>query len=109
MAGSNASATLLSDLSREFKLNAALTAAARELYQELGLHAEGIHGAERALAALALEADGTVTTAALEAFKKAIALQPNDARALYYLGLHEAQAGDSAAAVRRWRELEAPA
>jgi len=57
--------------------------------------------------ALTLEADGTVTPAAVEAFNKTIALQPNDARALYYLGLHEAQAGDSAAALKRWQELVA--
>lgn len=57
--------------------------------------------------ALTLEADGTVTPAAVDAFNKALALQPNDARALYYLGRHEVQAGDSAAALRRWRELEA--
>ncbi len=56
--------------------------------------------------ALTLEADGTVTPAALEAFNKAIALSPGDARSLYYLGLHEAQAGDSRAALGRWRELE---
>ena len=30
-------------------------------------------------------------------------------RALYYLGLHEAQGGDSAAALERWQELEAQA
>jgi cytochrome c-type biogenesis protein CcmH len=57
--------------------------------------------------ALTLEADGTVTPAAVEAFNKALARQPSEARALYYLGLHEAQAGDSAAALKRWRELEA--
>ena len=57
--------------------------------------------------ALTLEADGTVTPGALEAFNKAIALQPGDARSLYYLGLHDAQAGDSAAALKRWQELEA--
>lgn len=57
--------------------------------------------------ALTLEADGTVTPGAVEAFNKAIALQPGDARSLYYLGLHDAQAGDSAAALKRWRELEA--
>jgi cytochrome c-type biogenesis protein CcmH len=57
--------------------------------------------------ALTLEADGTVTPGAVEAFNKAIALLPGDARALYYLGLHEAQAGDSAAALKRWQELEA--
>jgi cytochrome c-type biogenesis protein CcmH len=56
--------------------------------------------------ALTLEADGTVTPGAAEAFNKAIALQPGDARSLYYLGLHEAQAGDSAAALKRWQELE---
>ncbi len=57
--------------------------------------------------ALTLEADGTVTPAAVEAFNKAVALQPNDARSLYYLGLHDAQAGDSKAALKRWQELEA--
>ena len=57
--------------------------------------------------ALTLEADGTVTPAAAEAFNKALALQPNDARSLYYLGLHDAQSGDSAAALKRWQELEA--
>jgi len=66
------------------------------------------HDAQSALGeALTLEADGTVTPAAIAAFNKALALQPGDARALYYLGLHEAQAGDSAAALRRWRDLEA--
>ncbi|MBL6615605.1 MAG: c-type cytochrome biogenesis protein CcmI [Reyranella sp.] len=57
--------------------------------------------------ALTLEADGTVAPAAVEAFNKAVALQPNDARSLYYLGLHDAQAGDGAAALKRWQELEA--
>ena len=57
--------------------------------------------------ALTLEADGTVTPAALQAFNKAVVLQPNDARSLYYLGLHDAQAGDSKAALQRWQDLEA--
>ncbi|WP_421995618.1 c-type cytochrome biogenesis protein CcmI [Reyranella sp.] len=57
--------------------------------------------------ALTLEADGTVTAEALAAFNKALAAEPGDARALYYLGLHEAQSGDSAAALRRWQALEA--
>ena len=57
--------------------------------------------------ALTLEADGTVTAAAAAAFRKAVALQPGDARAIYYLGLHDAQSGDSRAAIARWRELEA--
>jgi cytochrome c-type biogenesis protein CcmH len=57
--------------------------------------------------ALTVEADGTVTLPAVEAFRKALALQPGDARALYYFGLHGAQSGDSKAALERWRELEA--
>jgi cytochrome c-type biogenesis protein CcmH len=48
-----------------------------------------------------------VTSAAVEAFNKALAAQPDDPRALYYLGLHEAQSGDSRAALKRWQELEA--
>jgi len=60
--------------------------------------------------ALTLEADGTVTPPALEAFNRALALDrqgghPDDPRALYYLGLHEAQSGDSKAALKRWQEL----
>ena len=57
--------------------------------------------------ALTLEADGTVTAPAVEAFGKALTAQPDDPRALYYLGLHEAQSGDSRAALARWLELEA--
>jgi cytochrome c-type biogenesis protein CcmH len=57
--------------------------------------------------ALTLEADGTVTQAAVDAFSKALAQRPDDPRGLYYLGLHEAQSGDSRAALRRWQELEA--
>ena len=55
--------------------------------------------------ALTLEAQGTVTPSAVAAFNRALALQPGDPRSLYYLGLHEAQSGDSAAALRRWRDL----
>jgi cytochrome c-type biogenesis protein CcmH len=57
--------------------------------------------------ALTTEADGTVTEPAVQAFAKALAKNPDDPRAIYYLGLHEAQAGDSAAALKRWRALEA--
>src|SRR5471030_3166006 len=57
--------------------------------------------------ALTLEADGVVTRPAVEAFTKALKLQPGDARAAFYLGLHEQQSGDSAAALKRWRALEA--
>jgi cytochrome c-type biogenesis protein CcmH len=55
--------------------------------------------------ALTLEANGTVTRPAVDAFAKALANQPDDPRALYYLGLHEAQSGDSRAALARWRAL----
>ncbi len=57
--------------------------------------------------ALVLEADGTVTPAAVEALNKALAGRPDDPRANYYLGLHEAQSGDSKAAIARWQALEA--
>jgi cytochrome c-type biogenesis protein CcmH len=60
--------------------------------------------------ALTLEANGTVTRPAVDAFTKALGVnrqegQPDDPRALYYLGLHEAQSGDSRAALARWRAL----
>ena len=57
--------------------------------------------------ALTMEADGVVTRPAVEAFTKALKLQPGDARASFYLGLHDQQAGDSAAALKRWQALEA--
>jgi cytochrome c-type biogenesis protein CcmH len=57
--------------------------------------------------ALTVEAGGTVTPAAVEALNKALAKNADDPRTLFYLGLHEAQSGDSAAALKRWRELEA--
>jgi len=61
---------------------------------------------------LTLEASGTVTQPAVQAFTKALALAQktgasDDPRAHYYLGLHEAQSGDSRAALARWRALEA--
>jgi len=59
--------------------------------------------------ALVVEADGTVGEPAVAAFTKALAGQPGDARALFYLGLHEAQSGDSRAALTRWLDLEARA
>lgn len=59
--------------------------------------------------ALTLEADGTVTPEAVGAFRRALALSPDDPRASYYLGRHEAQSGDSRAALRRWLDLEARA
>ena len=57
--------------------------------------------------ALVIEADGTVTPEALKAFDRALAGLPDDPRAQYYRGLHDAQSGDSRAAVARWQALEA--
>ena len=57
--------------------------------------------------ALTIEAQGVVTRPAVEAFTRALKLQPGDARAAFYLGLHEQQSGDSEAALKRWRALEA--
>ena len=56
---------------------------------------------------LTLEAGGTVTPPALDALRRALQARPDDPRILYYLGLHEAQSGDSKAAIARWRDLEA--
>ncbi|MBS0521952.1 MAG: tetratricopeptide repeat protein, partial [Proteobacteria bacterium] len=56
---------------------------------------------------LTQEADGVVPQPAVEAFRQALAKQPADARAQFYLGLHESQAGDSKAALKRWLDLEA--
>lgn len=60
---------------------------------------------------LTLEADGTVTQPAVQAFTRALTLleksgAPDDPRTHYYLGLHEAQSGDSRAAIARWHALE---
>lgn len=56
---------------------------------------------------LTLEAGGTVPQPAVEALRKALQQRPDDPRTIYYLGLHEAQSGDSRAAIARWRALEA--
>lgn len=56
---------------------------------------------------LTLEAEGIVTQPAVQAFTKALQKLPDDPRAQYYLGLHEAQSGNSRAAINRWQKLEA--
>jgi cytochrome c-type biogenesis protein CcmH len=56
---------------------------------------------------LTLEAEGTVTQPAVQAFKRALPKIPDDPRIQYYLGLHDAQSGDSRAAIARWQALEA--
>jgi cytochrome c-type biogenesis protein CcmH len=59
--------------------------------------------------ALTIEAQATVTQPARAALEKAASLNPDDPRTQYYLGLAEAQAGDSRAALTRWLSLEARA
>lgn len=56
---------------------------------------------------LTAEAQGTVTKEARELFEKAQAANADDPRAGYYLGLHQAQSGDSQAAIARWLALAA--
>jgi cytochrome c-type biogenesis protein CcmH len=56
---------------------------------------------------LTRQADGVVPQPAVDAFTKALAAHPDDPRALLYLGLHEAQAGEPRAALGRWLDLEA--
>ncbi|HEY4393321.1 MAG TPA: c-type cytochrome biogenesis protein CcmI, partial [Polyangia bacterium] len=56
--------------------------------------------------ALTYEADGVVTPPAQDAFRRALDRNSDDARAMFYLGQHEAQSGDARAALERWRALE---
>ncbi len=59
--------------------------------------------------ALVAAANGVVTDAAKQAFQKAVAGDPHDAKAGYYLGLADEQDGNSAAAAAKWRALLAQA
>jgi cytochrome c-type biogenesis protein CcmH len=56
---------------------------------------------------LTQQAQGVVPQPAVDLFRRALERQPGDPRALFYLGLHEAQAGDAKAALTRWLDLEA--
>jgi cytochrome c-type biogenesis protein CcmH len=56
---------------------------------------------------LTQQADGVVPEPAVDLFRRALAKQPDDARALFYLGLQEAQGGEARAALERWLDLEA--
>jgi cytochrome c-type biogenesis protein CcmH len=56
--------------------------------------------------ALTHQADGVVTPEAQGVLRRALEKNAGDARAMFYLGLAEAQGGDSRAALERWRELE---
>ncbi len=59
--------------------------------------------------ALVAAANGVVTDEAKQAFQKAVAADPQDAKAGYYLGLADKQDGNSAAAAAKWRALLAQA
>lgn len=61
--------------------------------------------------ALVQAADGAVTPAALDAFKAALAADPADPRARYFLALHKDQNGDHKGAMDDWIALlnDAPA
>ena len=59
--------------------------------------------------ALVGAANGVVSDEAKHAFQKAIAGDPQDAKAGYYLGLADEQGGNSAAAAAQWRALLAKA
>lgn len=57
--------------------------------------------------ALLMEAEGIVTPRARAALAKALAGDPANKAARYYLALGEAQAGDAAAAIAAWQKLAA--
>jgi cytochrome c-type biogenesis protein CcmH len=59
--------------------------------------------------ALAFAAGGTVIPIARQAMLDAIALDPNESRARYYIGLADYQAGRTEAALKQWLTLEAEA
>jgi cytochrome c-type biogenesis protein CcmH len=56
---------------------------------------------------LVLSSNGEVTPAARQAFQAALAKDPSNAPARYYLALADAQAGRAAEAIEAWRKLEA--
>jgi cytochrome c-type biogenesis protein CcmH len=58
---------------------------------------------------LVLSSDGIVTPAARQAFEKAVAKEPSNAPARYYLALAAQQSGRPAEAIEAWRKLEAEA
>lgn len=55
---------------------------------------------------LVMSNDGVVVPEAMKAFTSAIALEPRSERSRFYLGLAEAQIGNTREAVSIWRDLE---
>jgi cytochrome c-type biogenesis protein CcmH len=95
------------------------------VYLRLGRYDDAVMARRKALAlngetatreadlgeALAAAANGVVTDEAKQAFVKAAALDPHEAKANYFLGLADEQDGNRDAAAKRWRAMldEAPA
>lgn len=93
-------------------------------YFQLGRYADAARAYERAVAlrpdgegyasalgeARVAAANGAVTPAAVESFRRAVAIDAKDARARYFLALSRDQAGDRKAALDEWIRLyrEAP-
>jgi cytochrome c-type biogenesis protein CcmH len=59
--------------------------------------------------ALAVAAGGVVTVDSKTAFERAVAIEPGNAQALFFLGIAAQQDGNDAEAVRIWRDLVAKA
>ena len=84
--------------------------AAAESYQHaMALTDEGADAAAGYGEMLVLSSNGVVTPAARQAFETAIAKEPSNPPARYYLALAAAQAGHAAEAIDAWRKLEAEA
>jgi len=58
---------------------------------------------------IVMASHGQIPPPALEAFANAISVDPNDARARFYIGMAEAQIGNLRQAVAIWRDLESGA
>jgi cytochrome c-type biogenesis protein CcmH len=94
------------------------------VYLQLGRYDDAVMARRKALAlngetatreadlgeALAAAANGVITDDAKQAFAKAAALDPHEAKANYFLGLADEQDGNRDAAAKRWRAMldEAP-
>jgi cytochrome c-type biogenesis protein CcmH len=60
-------------------------------------------------AALAMAAGGVVTVDSKAAFERAVAIEPGNAQAMFFIGLAAQQDGNEAEATRIWRDLVAKA
>jgi cytochrome c-type biogenesis protein CcmH len=74
----------------------------RNAIRLLGENAQRLSGLGEVLSAMA---GGVVTVDADAFFKRAVALEPSNGRALYYLGLGNAQAGRTDTAARQWNAI----